>query len=220
MTQDISDQSPTTVSSASHRRSSPSRHDIFRTFSLVVCAVIIGAAAWSGEVLALPLAVGLPALWALAPSRISAAAVAAGYFLAASRGLPQGVMNFYGSALEAGIALWLGASLSFVIVHAVLWTSRSGWRRALRYGAAAVLMCVPPFGIVGWSHTDLPSLLMVEHHANSSKAATNDLTKNDVLPSHKFRLSPFAQPIPATPSAGARLSGLRDCAIRRVLPGC
>lgn len=61
-------------------------------------------------------------------------------------------MNFYGSGVEAGIALWLGASFSFVMVHAVLWTSRSGWRRTLRYGAAAVLMCVPPFGIVGWAH--------------------------------------------------------------------
>ena len=65
-----------------------------------------------GEVLALPLAVGFPALWALAPSRTAAAAVAAGYFLAASRGLPQGVMNFYGGGFEAGIALWL--ALPFV----------------------------------------------------------------------------------------------------------
>lgn len=93
-----------------------------------------------------------PALWALARFRISAAAVAAGYFLAASHGFPQGVTNFYGSGFEAGIALWLGASLSFVIVHAVLWTSRPGWRGTLHYGATAVLMCVPSFGIVGWAH--------------------------------------------------------------------
>ena len=61
-------------------------------------------------------------------------------------------MNFYGGGFEAGIALWLGASLCFVIVHAVLWTCRSGWRRTMRYGLAAVLVSIPPFGIVGWAH--------------------------------------------------------------------
>lgn len=40
----------------------------------------------------------------------------------------------------------------FVAVHAVLWTSRGGWRRLVRYAIAAVLMSVPPFGIVGWAH--------------------------------------------------------------------
>lgn len=93
-----------------------------------------------------------PALWAMAPTRTSAALVAAGYFLAASRGLPQGVVNFYGSGIGAGLTLWLTASTGFVLVHAVLWSDRPGWSRALRYGLAAVLMSVPPFGIVGWAH--------------------------------------------------------------------
>lgn len=61
-------------------------------------------------------------------------------------------MNFYGSGLEAGIALWLAASLSFVLVHVALWTNQRGWRPAVRYAIAAVLMSVPPFGIVGWAH--------------------------------------------------------------------
>lgn len=102
--------------------------------------------------MALPIAMLFPALWALAPTRWAAAGVSAGYFLTASRGLPQGVMNFYGSGLEAGLTLWLSASLSFVIVYGLLWTKRRGWRSATRYAIAAVLMSVPPFGIVGWAH--------------------------------------------------------------------
>lgn len=93
-----------------------------------------------------------PALWAFAPSRLVVATVSAGYFLSASRGLPQGVANFYGSGFGAGIALWLAAASGFVLVHVALWTRRPGWGRALRYCIAALLMSVPPFGIVGWAH--------------------------------------------------------------------
>ncbi len=93
-----------------------------------------------------------PALWAVAPTRAIAALVAAGYFLAASHGLPRGVANFYGGGIAAGFALWVAASAGFVLVHTALWTKRSGRDRVLRYGIAAVLMSVPPFGIVGWAH--------------------------------------------------------------------
>lgn len=119
---------------------------------LVGAAVAIGFVGWSGNPLTLPLAFAFPALWALSPSRLVVALVSTGYFLAASRGLPQGVANFYGSGFGAGIGLWVAASLAFVGVHAVLWTSRPGWHRVGRYAVAAVLMSVPPFGIVGWAH--------------------------------------------------------------------
>ncbi|BDA87194.1 putative conjugal transfer protein TraB (plasmid) [Aureimonas sp. SA4125] len=74
------------------------------------------------------------------------------YFLAASRGLPQGVANFYGTQFGLGLALWLAASLTFVAVHTALWTKRPGCGRPHRYALAAILMSVPPFGIVGWAH--------------------------------------------------------------------
>ncbi|TGT53651.1 nitrilase-related carbon-nitrogen hydrolase, partial [Mesorhizobium sp. M2E.F.Ca.ET.166.01.1.1] len=97
-----------------------------------------------------------PALWALSPSRVVACAVSAGYFLAASRGLPQGVANFYAADFWPGLLLWIAASLAFVAVHTVLWAKRpEEWRpgrRALRYLAAMVLMGLPPFGITGWAH--------------------------------------------------------------------
>ncbi|TDR31216.1 carbon-nitrogen hydrolase [Aquamicrobium defluvii] len=115
-------------------------------------AAAVGVVAWSGEPLLLPVAMLFPAFWAFAPSRIGAVLVSAGYFLAASRGLPQGVANFYGAGIGAGLALWVSASAGFVLVHTMLWTERPGWRRALRYGVVAVLMSVPPFGIVGWAH--------------------------------------------------------------------
>lgn len=108
-----------------------------------------------------------PLLWALARSRLTAAAVSAGYFLAASRGLPQGVANFYAADLWSGLLLWLAASLCFVAVHAALWKRQTGEGRpeegrkrrgfpeagrALRYLVAMVVMGLPPFGIVGWAH--------------------------------------------------------------------
>lgn len=119
---------------------------------LAAAASLVGAVAWSGDPRTLPLAFAFPALWALSPSRIVAALVSGGYFLAASRGLPQGVANFYASDLWPGLLLWFGASLGFVAVHTVLWTRRSGGKRAARYGLAGLLMAVPPFGIVGWAH--------------------------------------------------------------------
>ncbi|MGY6707915.1 MAG: conjugal transfer protein TraB [Rhizobiaceae bacterium] len=119
---------------------------------LTIAAIVIGVVAWSGEPLLLPVAMLFPALWAMAPTRTTVILVSAAYFLVASRDLPQGVVNFYASGMGVGLALWTAAAIGFVIVHALLWTVRRGWRRAMRYGAAALLMSVPPFGIVGWAH--------------------------------------------------------------------
>lgn len=102
--------------------------------------------------LVLPVVMLFPALWASAPSRTVSAAVSAGYFLAASRGLPQGAAEFFGSSVSVGFLLWIAASLPFVLVHAMAWTARKGCRRVGRYGIALVLTAVPPFGITGWAH--------------------------------------------------------------------
>nr|WP_074070516.1 conjugal transfer protein TraB [Rhizobium gallicum] len=122
-----------------------------RSAILIAIATAVGAGGWSGFVLALPVAMIFPLLWALAPSRSVAALVSAGYFLAASHGLPQGVANFYAADLWPGLLLWLAASASFVIVHATLWTRRPGKARAGRYLAAMIVMALPPFGITGWA---------------------------------------------------------------------
>jgi hypothetical protein len=123
-----------------------------RSSLLVGAAAVVGVVGWSGDPRTLPVALVFPALWGLSPSRKAAAAVATAYFLSASRELPQGVANFYGASVLLGVSLWIGAALAFVGVHAVLWSRRPGWGRAVRYGIAAILLAVPPFGIVGWAH--------------------------------------------------------------------
>ncbi|MGQ8634158.1 conjugal transfer protein TraB [Agrobacterium sp. DKPNP3] len=129
---------------------------------LILASIACGWVGWSGEVLLLPLAIFLPLLWSNASSRSIASLVAAGYFLAASRGLPQGVANFYSADLLQGLVLWVSASASFIIVHAVFWTKprcenaarrkMADATRAYRYLAVVVLMALPPFGITGWAH--------------------------------------------------------------------
>lgn len=128
------------------------RRELFRTGLLVASSASAGWIGWSGHVLLLPVAGAFPMLWSLARTRLQATAVSAAYFLAASRGLPQGVANFYSSDIWPGLLLWLVASSAFVVVHSVLWTDRKGWQKPLRYLAACVVMAVPPFGILGWAH--------------------------------------------------------------------
>lgn len=128
------------------------RLELFRSVVLVALSAGAGWIGWSGHVLLLPLAAVFPMLWSMAPTRLQATAISAAYFLAASRGLPQGVANFYSSDIWPGLLLWLVASSAFVVVHVVLWTDRKGWQKPLRYMAACVVMAVPPFGILGWAH--------------------------------------------------------------------
>jgi hypothetical protein len=121
-----------------------------RPACLVVLAGCVGAFAWTGDARTIPLAMGFPLLWSQARSLPAAILVAAAYFLSASRGLPQGVANYYGTSGLLGMVLWIGAASAFVLVYSVLWSRRPGWRKAVRFGIATVLMSVPPFGIVGW----------------------------------------------------------------------
>jgi hypothetical protein len=127
------------------------RREYLRATALIFTSIAIGVVGWGGHMLLLPIALGFPVLWSIARTRSVAALVSAGYFLAASRGLPQGVAAFYSSDIWPGLLLWLGASMSFVAVHSALWTKNSG-ARPLRYLLAAIIMSVPPFGITGWAH--------------------------------------------------------------------
>jgi len=117
----------------------------------LAAAAAVGAIGWSGEVLLLPVAYLFPALWAFAARRLFACLVSMAYFMAASRGLPDGVSIFYASDIWVGLSLWIAASLMFVTVHTVLWSPKPGWHRPVRYLVAWTLMSVPPFGIVGWA---------------------------------------------------------------------
>ncbi|MUO42986.1 conjugal transfer protein TraB [Agrobacterium vitis] len=162
MTLGTSGRFPIRAFSAWRGRSSPSAHSWWRSCLLIAVSIACGWIAWSGHVLTLPVAVLFPTLWGMSPSRLTAALVSAGYFLAASRGLPQGVANFYAADLWPGLLLWAVASLSFAGVHAVLWKARpegkspgegrTGMAVPARYLAAAMLLGLPPLGITGWAH--------------------------------------------------------------------
>ncbi|MGL3609194.1 conjugal transfer protein TraB [Rhizobium sp. G187] len=128
------------------------RRDTLSSLALVSSSVACGMMAWSGITLALPLAVAFPAFWSLAPNRLTAAMVSAGYFLAASHGLPQGVATYFRADLWLGLALWLIASSAFVLVHALLWSSGTGWASGARYVLAMLITALPPIGILGWAH--------------------------------------------------------------------
>ncbi|WP_235681010.1 conjugal transfer protein TraB [Agrobacterium vitis] len=152
MTHDILDRSPIAGSSGLPSRSSRLIPDSWRGPVLVGLSIAAGTVGWSGNIMTLPVVMLFPLLWAQSPSRLVAAAVSAGYFLAASRGLPQGVANFYAADLWPGLLLWAVVSLAFVVVHAVLWARQTERLRAVRYVVAMVLMALPPFGIMGWAH--------------------------------------------------------------------
>lgn len=126
--------------------------DLARATLLIAASAAAGWVAWNGNVLLLPVAAAFPAVWSLARTRWQAAAVSAAYFLAASRGLPQGVANFYSTDVWPGLLLWLMASIAFVIVHSALWTSRARLQKPIRYLVVCLVMAVPPFGIMGWAH--------------------------------------------------------------------
>lgn len=79
---------------------------IFASIAIAI-AIAIGVVGWSGHVLLLPVALGFPVLWSISRTRSVAALVSAVYFLAASRGLPQGVAAFYSSDIWPGLLLWL-----------------------------------------------------------------------------------------------------------------
>jgi hypothetical protein len=122
----------------------------FRSIGLVGLAICVGTFAWTGDPRTIPLSMGFPLLWSQARPRAVAVLVSAAYFLAASRGLPQGVANYYGANGLLGFVLWLTASSAFVLVFGALW-SRQGWQKPFRFGIAVLVMSVPPFGIVGWA---------------------------------------------------------------------
>lgn len=121
-------------------------------FALVLAAVIVGLVGWSGEPKLLPVSLFFPLLWAQSPDRSTACFVAMGYFLAASHGLPQGIMTFFGSGWFIGISLWIAASFSFVLIYGLAWCVGSSMRKPLRFLIASIIIAIPPFGILGWAH--------------------------------------------------------------------
>lgn len=128
------------------------RREFLQSACLLSLSALIGWIGWSGHELLFPVSAAFPTLWYLAKTRGQAALLSATYFLAASRGLPKSVANFYGSDISSGVLLWLTASTSFVLIHSALWTDRIGLRKPVQYIACCIVLAIPPFGILGWAH--------------------------------------------------------------------
>ncbi len=131
--------------------------DRVRLLSLMAYSAAVGRIAWSGHLLAIPASAVFPLLWSKARTRPQAAAVSVSYFLAASRGLPEGVSNFYALNIWPGLLLWLIASFAFVLVHTMLWSGQDGWQKPFRFLTASIAMAIPPLGIMGWAHPITPA---------------------------------------------------------------
>ena len=120
-----------------------------QTVGLAAAGGLLGFLAWSGASANLALALLMPALWGLAPSRIAAGLCAFGYYAAASHGVPIGAEVFFQKGLGYAVALWIGASALSTLPWFLLFSRR---QRALRAALAMVLVVIPPIGIVGWAH--------------------------------------------------------------------
>lgn len=71
-----------------------------------------------------------------------------GYYLLASRGLPEGAIIFFGDSMPkwAGYAFWLGSSLILALPWAIFWQ-----KKALGFIGGCIVTAIPPLGLIGWS---------------------------------------------------------------------
>jgi hypothetical protein len=118
---------------------------------LILWGAVVGILAWVGPYPAIALALLMPALWAAAESRWVAGLVVLGYQLGATRGLPGGVMTFYGTFLALGVLLWVVAALVVAATWAWSWkptkAARPWWMPF-----PLILTALPPIGVLGWVH--------------------------------------------------------------------
>lgn len=118
-----------------------------------IVGIVIGWLAWGGgpELARLGWILVLPLAWGRARSRMEAALLIAGYYLAGARGLPVGAIVFFGEGAPAwfGWCLWFAANLLLTAPFAVLWSGQ-GRARPWRFVAAVCVSAIPPLAIIGW----------------------------------------------------------------------
>lgn len=129
--------------------------EIARAFAPLALAALVGTTlallAW-GPGRTPALAVLLPLLWLVAPSRMSAFVLTACYHLGVGRFLPEFAGIWFESSL-VGVALWLCASLVAATAWAICWPSRNTYAMVLAGALAGmVLTLAPPFGVVLAGH--------------------------------------------------------------------
>jgi hypothetical protein len=108
--------------------------------------IVTGFVAWPNNPV---FATALLVLWLSAPTnRREAFVLAAGYYLASTRGLQHGAGVFFGSQnILYGTGLWVGASLLLAIPYALLWEPFAGpVRNWLRLAALCTWLTLPFLG--------------------------------------------------------------------------
>lgn len=116
---------------------------------LVPAAIGCGIAwgAWGGSWTP-ALAMLLPMVWCITPSRPSAWALATAYHLTVVRFIPEFAGTWFGS-IEIGVLLWLGQGALCGLGWALAWTSRPGLLATLvAWGLVLVLTLCPPLATI------------------------------------------------------------------------
>lgn len=110
----------------------------------------IGFWGWGQSSLIWPLVLlcALPISWALSKTRLQAFMLMLGYYLLASRGLPQGAVVFFGDRLNdlTGYAFWLVTSGLLAFPWIIFWH-----KRAIGFVVGLLLTTLPPIGLIGWT---------------------------------------------------------------------
>ncbi len=122
-------------------------------FLRLIIGGLVGLIAWgSGDSLVwlVPILV-LPIVWGKAGSRWQASAVMLGYFLVGARGLPGGVVVFFGNGTDWWVeyGFWLSACVMLTVPFVVCW-ARGQRGRSVGFVVALAVCVVPPLGLIGW----------------------------------------------------------------------
>lgn len=136
-------------------RLNASRFEFLLVFAPLVLAAFVGTTlallAW-GPGRTPALAVLLPLLWLIAPSRMAAFVLTACYHLGVGRFLPEFAAVWFESTF-LGFALWMGASLLAATAWTLCWPARSTYATVTASTIAGlVLTLAPPFGVVLAGH--------------------------------------------------------------------
>lgn len=130
-----------------------SRIRVMPSIFTFLVGIAIGTIGWGlvDQIWPLAILVALPVVWGASKSRISAWTLFFGYFMAGTRGLPDGAVGFFGETSPTwwGFAMWLCASMVLSAPFYVFWSARQ-MRLACGLLAALLLTTLPPLGIIGW----------------------------------------------------------------------
>lgn len=115
----------------------------------VMAAALVGLCAWR-SVWTIALALIIPILVGLQPTRGRALLTAVAYYTAVSWPVVTAYRNFASAgAWSLGLTVWLTASALLALPMAAAWTTNRaafGWRMP----CALLIQAVPPLGLIGW----------------------------------------------------------------------